>query len=215
MRTYLLLAVGLALASCTTTKPKPPLQAEPIGLDTPPAGLGTTPPQMVVARPASMFDKLLGRTPKPWVVQPITAHRAPDIGNGPVPSKCKGCTFNMVTGNQTNAEKKAQVLGDGASVKGDTKAKGNAAVSQDSSTQNALTGAGNQSNTKGNNNATTQTKQDTSKEALGPLAVLANNATSWLPWVLGAVAVCGVCYGIYYFWFLIPRRKASTDTPTV
>jgi hypothetical protein len=118
MRTYLLLAVGLALASCTTTKPKSLPPAEPIGLDTaPPTDLGTTPPKMVVARPASVFDKLLGRTPKPWVVQPITAHRAPDIGNGPVPRKCKGCVFNQVAGNQTNAGKKATATaGDDASV---------------------------------------------------------------------------------------------------
>jgi hypothetical protein len=105
------------LASCAHPKTQPPPRAEPIGLDTPPVGLGTTPLKMVVARPASMFDKLLGRTPKPWVVQPITAHRSPDIGNGPVPRKCKGCTFNVVAGNQTNAAKKATATaGDDASV---------------------------------------------------------------------------------------------------
>lgn len=142
---------------------------------------------------------------------PVSSGVATPTNATQVPRKCKGCTFNTVAGDQTNAAKKAQLLGEGASVKGDTKAKGNAAVSQDSSTQNALTGEGNIAATKGNNNATTQTKQDTSKEALGPLAVLANNATSWLPWVLGAVAVGCVGYGIYYFWFLIPRRKSAAN----
>jgi hypothetical protein len=204
MRTYLLLAVGLALASCTTTKPKSPPPAEPIGLDTAPlTDLGTTPPQMVVARPASMFDKLLGRTPKPWVVQPITAHRSPDIGNGPVPRKCKGCVFNQVAGNQTNADKKAQVLGEGASVKGDTKAKGNAAISQDSSTQNALTGGGNIAATKGNNNATTQTKQDTTKEAPGVLATIAEKLTGPLGYV-----VAGVGLFLFIAW---RKKKAATN----
>jgi hypothetical protein len=199
MRTYLLLAVGLALASCSTTKPKAaPVAAEHVLLlPTDTARVPHVPPIR------TGFLGLLFPSKKPT-----------PVATAQVPRKVKGnLTINYVQGNQSNqrAGKKGQVLGDGASVKGDTKAKGSAAVSQDSSTQNALTGAGNQSAIKGNNNATTQTKQDTSKEAPGPLAVLANNATAWLPWVLGAVAVGCVGYGIYYFWFLIPRRKSAAN----
>jgi hypothetical protein len=197
MRTYLLLAVGLALASCTTTKPKPaPVTAEHVLLVPTDTARAPHVPPVRLGIMGLLFPKK----------QPAQA----DTHVRQLPGKCKGCT--IVYGNATVAGKKGQVLGDGASVKGDTKAKGGAVVSQDSSSTTALTGSGNQSTTKGNNNATTQTKQDTQQEAPGPLAVLADNATAWLPWVLGAVAVGCVGYGIYYFWFLIPRRKSAANT---
>jgi hypothetical protein len=109
MKAYLLLAASLALASCATHKHL----TQPLA----PASLPTSggrdeaarPNGVIVAREPSALDKLLGRTPKPWVVQPIVASRPIDIGNGPAPRKCKGCTFNLVNGNQTVAGKKANL----------------------------------------------------------------------------------------------------------
>lgn len=92
---------------------------------------------------------------------------------------------------------------------------GPSVVESDSSVLNAVTGGGNLQAVSGNDNELKADRHDTTKEAPGPLAVLANNATAWLPWVLGIAAAGALAYGVYYFWFLIPRRKTADNTTHV
>jgi hypothetical protein len=211
MRTYLLAAACLALASCAAQKALPQYteaekeaQRHSISYWQPDTAKPVTPPHAEPRMKPNFLQRLFPSKQQvagnqvAVMGQPVPYHAQP------VPKKCKGCVFNTVAGNQTNAAKKAQVLGDGASVKGDTKAKGNAAVSQDSSTQNALTGAGNQSATKGNNTATTQTKQDTTKEASDWKAELAKPSGKVIAGVLTLVLVGGCVYLIAAY----KRRKA-------
>jgi hypothetical protein len=120
----------LATSSCATHKH---LTQPPAPASQPTSGGRSEAPldNVIVAREPNLFQKLLGRTPEPWVVQPIVASRPIDIGNGPAPRKCKGCTFITQTGT-----------GNTAGVRGDAKAKGGSVVAQDKSITNALTGGG-------------------------------------------------------------------------
>jgi hypothetical protein len=69
-----------------------------------------------------------------------------------VPRKCKGCTFNVVAGNQTNAAKKAQALGDGASNTQTGKKSGDIIKADSGANVNKVAGPGNVQTTRGNNN---------------------------------------------------------------
>jgi hypothetical protein len=120
-----------------------------------------------------------------------------------LPRKCKGCTFNVVAGNQTVAGKKAQAAaGDGATASVVGKKAGPAQVASDSSTQNALLGGGNLANVHGDGNTLPQTKQDTTNEAPGVGATIAKALTGPLGYVLGAAAACGLV-------FLLIRRRTK------
>ncbi len=217
MRRYLLAVAMLSLAACSTSRHA----GEGIGytpnhltrqLPVPAPDSEPTPPHAEPRAKPSFFHQLFpGKQPAPaaqasdWVT-PASGHASQ------VPKKCKGCTFNLVAGNQTNAGKKAQVAaGAGAVASVTGKKSGPAVIASDSSTLNAVAGGGNLAAVQGDGNTTTLTKQDTTKEAPGLLATIANNATAWLPWVLGGLAVAGIGYGIYYFWFLIPRRKSAAN----
>lgn len=124
---------------------------------------------------------------------------------GEVPRKCKGCT--IVYGNATLAGKKAQVAaGDHATASVVEKKAGPAQVASDSAALNSLAGAGNLATTKGNNNAPTQTKQDTTKQAAGVGATIAQAFAGPLGWVVAAAAVGGLGY-LFLLW---RRRRAAT-----
>jgi hypothetical protein len=101
----LVLVTAFTLHSCATSKRKLAPPAAPISQALP------KPDSVVVSRPASMWDKMLGRTPKPWKVAPITAHQPINIGRKSTVAMYYG------TANVTNAGKKAQVAtGAGASL---------------------------------------------------------------------------------------------------
>jgi hypothetical protein len=204
MRTYLLLAVGLTLASCTTTKPKAPPQAEPIGLDS-----GPKLDSVVVARPPSFLDKVLGRTPKPWHVAPITAHQPINIGRKSTVAMYYG------TANVTTAGKKAQVAaGEGATLTSIGKAKGTTSTAGDATNQEKSTQA---AAVKGDGN---RLKQD--MPAPPPKQSLWQKIRWPLAGVLGTAGLVAACIMLLApstragLWLLgVFKRKASTDTPTV
>jgi hypothetical protein len=197
MRTYLLLAVGLALANCTTTKPpKPAPRAESASDATPPAaGLvnatqtPTTLPVMGVKK--GLIAQLLSHS-KPETQ--LSGGVATPTNATQMPRKCKGCQITIQNGNGNTASTK----------QGDTKAKGGAVVSQDSSSASGLTGSGNLATTKGNNNATTQTKQDTTEEASDWKAELAKPTGAVIAGVVTIVLIGGCLYLIAAY----KRRKA-------
>jgi len=104
--------VGLALASCATTRNLPPAPAEP-----PPAAefeaMPDTLPTVVVTPNASFLDQLLGRTPAPVAYRGLPAK----IKNSTV-----SVTYNHVAGHQLNTttttstgKNSRTVVGDGAS----------------------------------------------------------------------------------------------------
>jgi hypothetical protein len=121
MKYYLIAAASLLLASCTRPPVTTPPHSEPIGADALPPNdtRAQLPPgdtefinpldSVVVSRPPSRLDKLLGRTPKAWKVPLTVAHQPVSLG--------KKSTVNVYYGAVTNAGKKAQVAaGDGAAV---------------------------------------------------------------------------------------------------
>jgi hypothetical protein len=131
---YYLIAAALLLGSCTRPPATHPPQSEPIGLDTLPTDTSTDREFVRVnsANPAEngpaqapvklhLFPSDAGSTPQQVVRRRLfgllPAKSAPAAAVAGVPRKCKGCTFNLVAGNQTVAGKKAQVAaGDGAAV---------------------------------------------------------------------------------------------------
>jgi hypothetical protein len=116
-----------------------------------------------------------------------------------VPRKCKNCTFNVVGGNQTNAAKKSQVLGDGARNTEVGKNKAPAIISSDSSTQNALLGGGNIQATTGDNN--TPQLVAPVQQAADWRAMLAKPAGIVGAGIVGLLVVGGLGY------LLVLRRK--------
>jgi hypothetical protein len=197
MKAYLLVAAGLALASCATHKP---LAQPPAPISQPTSGGRSEQPLdgTILARKPTLLDELLGRTPKLGSAQAIPV----DIGNGPVPRKCKGCTFNLVTGNQTVAGKKAQVAaGDGATATVIEKKAGPAVVASDSSTLNAVLGGGNLAAVHGDGNTLPQTA--TTQEAPGVLATLAK-PSGYVLAGLGTVLMVG---GVIYLIVAYKRRQ--------
>jgi len=108
-----------------------------------------------------------------------------------LPRKCKGCTFNVVAGNQTVAGKKAQVAaGDGATASVIEKKAGPAQVASDSSTLNALTGGGNLAAVQGDGNTLPQTT--TTQQAADWRATLAK-PVGYAVASVGTVLVVGGC----------------------
>lgn len=76
-----------------------------------------------------------------------------------MPRKCKGCTFNVVNGDQHNQQvgKKGQALGAGASNTQTGKKSGDIIKADSGSIVSKVAGPGNTQTTRGNNNAPTLT----------------------------------------------------------
>lgn len=210
MRHFLLLAVGLALSSCAAQHQLAPrTEVQPLGHSQPIAQRDTTglKPDSVVLVPYAQPQP--GRGPAFW--QKLNPFRqlapAPQALAGMPVRLGKKATVNVYYGAATitNAGKKSTVAaGAGAVASHIEKKAGPAVVASDSSTLNAVAGGGNLAAVQGDGNSTSLTKQDTTKEAPGPLAVFADNATAWLPWVAGGCVVAGIV------WFLIRRKAANT-----
>lgn len=98
------------------------------------------------------------------------------INPASVLKKCKGCQFITVIGNDNQVSQ--------ASI---GKNKAAAVVNSDSATQQVATNA-----VAGKGNTATQTA--TTQQAPGPLAVLAQNLTGWIPWAIGGVLVLAVVF---------------------
>lgn len=192
---YVTILACLLLAACHTSRPAP---------ETTPISEAAGKVDSVVVTPhRSLVDKLTGRTPKPYTV------KSTDLKVG------KKSTVNVyydpATVTTTTVGKKATAAtAEGATATVIGKKAGPSVVASDSSTLNAIEGGGNLAAVNGDDNEVGQKKADTA--APGVAATIADNLTSPLGYVLAIVAVCAVGYGIYYFWWLIPRRKASNDS---
>jgi hypothetical protein len=186
-----------ATASTAPYESMPGTLAPPLGFDV--HGKTSKQAGAKATRILRRWHRQFQRAAKRTQTTPLTDNNVPQS----MPRKCKGCTF-IVGDNTTLAGKKAQVAaGDGASATVTGKKSGPAIINTDSSTLNAVAGGGNLAAVQGDGNTTSLTKQDTTKEAPGPLAVFADNATAWLPWVAGGCAVGGIV------WFLIRRKTAN------
>jgi len=121
-----------------------------------------------------------------------------------LPKKCKGCQFviqngtgNTNTSTQANTEKKGNsAAGEGAKV---TVAGKNSTQATDSATA-AATGGGAAAIGPG----ASASGGAAPVEALSPLAVIANNFTSWIPYVAGGAAL------VLGFWLW--RKKKQTNS---
>jgi hypothetical protein len=216
---YLLAAACLALASCASQRQhaptRPPAEAVSAVPDEGPAympGQLTQQPEtpsitasktrkgdetkMAPIPSKNGFLGLFGRKQTKEVVQ-----------NSPyLPSKkCKGCTFNLVAGDQTNSvvgKKATGAVGTGAVASVIEKKAGPAQVASDSSTQNALLGAGNLAAVRGDGNTLPQTT--TTQEAADWRAMLAKPAGEVAATALVLLLVAGAAWGIIAY----KRRKA-------
>jgi hypothetical protein len=122
-----------------------------------------------------------------------------------VPRKCKGCTFNVVSGNQTTADKKAQVLGEGASNTVAGKKSGPIIKADSGAKVNTLTGPGNIQATNGNNNAPQLSAPV--QQAADWRAVLAKPAGVIGAGIIGLLVSGGiVCLMVWW------RRKKAGET---
>ncbi len=180
---YLLFFCALLLASCARPNTPPPPKAEPIGLDSPiklrlhADDSGYTPSQVVRRR-------VFGLLPPKKVA---TSSSSPLSGREGVPRKCKGCTFNLVAGNQTNntAGKKAtQAAGDGATATSVPKASAPVATASGDATDNTKAGqrGGAAATAPGATATATTTKPGFWAAALPGLGILAGIGAIW--WVV-------------------------------
>jgi hypothetical protein len=220
MKYYILvLASCLALASCTRPPATTPPHSEPIGLDTPPADTSTDREFVRInsANPAEngpaqapvklhLFPSDAGSTPQEVVRRRLfgllPAKKAPAAAVAGVPRKCKGCTFNLVAGNQTVAGKKAQVAaGDGTTASVIEKKAGPAQVASDSSTLNAVLGGGNLAAVHGDGNTLPQTA--TTQQAADWRATLAKPAG----YALAAVGTMLIVGGVIFLIAAYRRRN--------
>jgi len=140
---YLILGLGLLLVGCAHPNTPPPPQAEPIGADT------LTSAYSLASQPIELKLHAAdsGYTPQQVVrrrlfgLLPPKAAPTPTVAS--VPRKCKGCTFNLVAGNQTNttaAKKSTVAAGDGASATTVAKASAPVATSSGDATDNTKAG---------------------------------------------------------------------------
>ena len=160
-----------------------------------PDGLATAQPLPWVARPVQALGELFGRR---------KASPQPDMDVPQLPRKCKGCM--LVFGNATVAGKKGQVAaGDNATASIIEKKAGPSIVGSDSSTQNALLGAGNLAAVRGDGNTLPQTA--TTQQAADWRAALAKPAGYALATVGTVLVVGGLLYG-----FILWRKKKAATT---
>jgi len=194
MPKYLIIIAGLALASCATqrqlTPARPPAEATSGAADEGPA---YTPDVLTghTTKPAPQPPRrLLGLLLPPKKVAGSPQKVVSDkLADGKLPRKCKGCT--IVYGDAVIAEKKAQVAaGPGATASVIGKKAGPTQVASDSSTQNALLGAGNLAAVQGDGNTLPQTT--TTQQAADWRATLAKPVGYALA-ALGTVAIVGGC----------------------
>jgi hypothetical protein len=203
---YLLLDLGLVLASCASQRP--PLTShvpEKAHTDEGPAYT----PDALTQR-ADTSSKALSALTRPvdkpsllrWIF-PAKVQPLPDINAPQLPCKCKGCT--IVYGDATVAGKKATVAaGENAVASHIEKKAGPAVVASDSSTQNAVLGGDNIQATNGNNNtpnlsAPVQQAADWRAELAKPTGKL----------IAGALVVL-IGGGIYGF-ILWRKKKAAAN----
>jgi hypothetical protein len=230
MRHYLLLGLSLALAGCASTKPLPhyteaekAAQRQAIGYwqPTPAKPDSTSGPRVEPGSQADLHRSIFGGHPQ--VVQQdieatldslkfVKVAKAPRRLFGLLPAKkpastalgkCKGCTFNLVAGNQTNqhVDKKGQLLGDGNTQTG--KKSGDIIKADSGAIVNKVGGPGNAQTTKGNNNTPTLTAPV--QQASDWKAVLAKPAGE-----VAATAVgLGLLAGLGYLFFLWRKKKAA------
>jgi hypothetical protein len=207
---YLLLGLGLVLASCASQRPptsaRPSAEATSGGHDEGPAytpDMLTQRVDSIVIEPErTLLDKLLGRTPTTSSIKSDELPKlAPSIQAG------KKSTVSVYYGSTvTNAGKKAQVAaGAGAVASVIEKKAGPAVVASDSSTQNAVLGGGNIQATNGNNNTPNlsvpvQQAADWRAELAKPTGKL----------IAGALVVLVVGGGVYGF-ILWRKKKAATN----
>jgi hypothetical protein len=212
MRYLLLACSSLLLASCVAQHqltPQRPPKPEVISLLTPPAD-ATASTAPYEATPSSIapplgFDargkvriqaerkeaRVLRRWHRQFKRDAARTKVGPAAG---VPNKCKGCTFNLVAGNQTNAEKKAQVLGDDATNTQAAKKSGPIIKADSGAKVNTLVGPGNLQATNGNNNTPTLTALE--QQAADWRAMLAKPIGKVAAGLVVAVVVGGTVWGI-------------------
>lgn len=191
--------IAAALASCRASRPAPERDVSRAEG----TSLRAEPQPQVSARLDTPARRLFGLLPPK---REISALHVSDIHVGKMPRKCKGCTIiNAAPGatvtTTTVAKNATAATAEGAVASVTGKKSGPAVVASDSASLNSLQGGGNQAAVNGDGNSTDQKKQDTTKEAPGPLAAIADNLTGPLGYVLAAAAVGGIL-------FLIIRRRA-------
>jgi hypothetical protein len=222
MRKYLLLGTCLALASCATQKALPhyteaekAAQRDAIGYWQPePAKLDSTSgprvepgshadlirrifegkPPVVQLEPEATPDSLrFMKVPKPaprrlFGLLPAKKPASPTAALG----KCKGCTFNVAYGNQTNQQvgKNGQLLEQGASNTQTGKKSGDIIKADSGAIVSKVAGPGNNQTTRGNNN--TPTLSAPVQQAADWRATLAKPAGYVLA-SLGTVVIVGGC----------------------
>jgi hypothetical protein len=210
---YLLFFCAL-LASCARPPVAQPPHSEPIGADalTPNDSLaqvpidfkmhaadsGSTPQEALRRRVFGLLPpKKVASSPQNVASDNLTGYK--------LPRKCKGCTFNLVTGNQTNstAGKKATLAaGDGATASVVGKKAGPAIVASDSSTLNAIEGGGNLAAVHGDGNQLTQTKADIEPPGIGATIAKAIAGPT------GIMLAVGLSIGAIYLLVLWRKKKA-------
>ncbi len=203
MRNFSLLALAVTLsqASCGLTHPGP--AASPVNAARPaPVALHLTPADSLVAQLSPPEERpgldragswRFFRRRHPSGTDTLTV--APGTALV-LPRKMRHSQLTVVIGNGNDT--RATAIG---------KAKAPTQVATDSSTQNAVTGGGDLA--AANGTASTASPAHTETAAPGPLATLAGRLTGPLGWVLALAGVGALGYGLYYFWFLLPRRKAQ------
>ena len=205
--------LGACLCSCSTARRLLPPPANHAAEAELPMSLGVP------------VDSLIPQKPTPEVVQKspglgIFSRKKPHSSMGGqikagaethtnatyLPRKCKGCTFNTVLGNQTNAAKKAQAAtGTGAALTVAGKKAGPIIKADSAASVQVASSKAGPAQAGHDNTATTVAKR-------GLLAGLLH----WLPWGLGIAAVgAAAWFGLPVVWPLLLaafRRKKSTDT---
>jgi hypothetical protein len=136
---------------------------------------------------------------KRWHRQFQRAAKRTQSAPSTVPRKYKGCTFNVVAGDQTNSatgKKGTSATGEQARATATTTGKNSGPVvaGSDSTSQIDQHGATNAATTRGNNNSTGQT--NTALEAPGVGATIAGAIATPLGKALAVLLVGGVVWGI-------------------
>jgi len=139
---YLILGLaGLLLANCTRPPVAPPPHSEPIGLDSFSADSTLAQNSIKLRLHADDSGYTSQQVVRRRLFGLLPSKAAPSVVG--VPRKCKGCTFNLVAGNQTNAvvgKKATAAVGDGASATAVAKASAPVATSAGDATDNTKVG---------------------------------------------------------------------------
>lgn len=189
---------GILCTSCRTSKPDRaagtdltgPYAPVVVRPDSLPKHLARTPDSVTVQPHRSLLDKVLCRTPSTSSIKSGQLHK---VGK----KSTVNYYYGPATVNTTTVGKKATAAtAEGATATSIEKPKAPTTTGPGDATDQR--GAQASANIKGDNNAPKLT--NTAPEAPGPLAVLADNLTGPLGYVLAAAAVGGIIF------FLIRRR---------